>query len=341
MTFRQFITSKLFIKQLLLAASAAIAVIWISLKLLDAYTLHGHSITVPNLEGYSESDIRHLLSNMHLTYKINDSIFDEGRPKGSIAAQNPAAGTQVKKNRTIYLTMVAYLPEMIPMPDLNDLSLRQAVALLETYGLRVGILENRPDIAKNAVLQQKYKNGIIEPGTLVEKGTPIDLVVGQGLGDHRVFVPNLIGRSRHEAINILNAANLNIGNEIFLDNDPLDENLKVYRQTPNPLLQDHFLQAGSTVDIYYRSADLFDFKAYLEELISTSAPSLYGKSPQEVEELLDEMDLELGNEFFEDNVSRDQARAYRYSPESLQQAKAQGISRVDVWYRPAEKLNLN
>lgn len=336
MTFRQFITSKLFLKQLLLALAAAIVVLWVSLKLLDTYTLHGRTITVPDLEGFHEQDIKPILEKMNLTYSVNDSIFDDSRPKGSVAAQNPLPGTQVKKNRTIYLTMVAYLPEMIPMPNLNDLSLRQAVTVLGIYGLKVGYITNRPDIAKNAVLQQVYKNGVIEPGVMVEKGTAIDLVVGEGLGQNRVQVPILVGRMRDEAIISLHAANLNVGNEIYLDEVYDPENLRVYRQSPDALAKDHFLQAGSTVDIYYRADDLFDFEKYLEELQTQPLPSLLGKSPEEVLETLDDLKLELGEEVYENNVPWDKARVYRQSPEYDEEARVPLGGRIDVWYREAE-----
>jgi eukaryotic-like serine/threonine-protein kinase len=341
MTFREFLKSKIFLRQLLLALAASVVVLWVSLKLLDTYTLHGRSITVPDLEGFHEADVKPLLSRMNLRYVINDSIFDDSREKGTIAAQTPAPGTEVKRNRTIYLTMVAFLPEMIPMPDLNDLSLRQAVTVLETYGLHVGQLETRPDIAVNAVLQQKYNHGIIEPGTLVEKGTAIDLVIGAGLGQSQVQVPNVVGLDRREAINRLHSASLNVGNEIFVDTDESGSELRVYRQSPDPITRTHFLQAGSTVDIYYRSAEDFDFDAYLEELLTVPIPMLYGKTPNEVLETLEALGLELGEEVFEDNVSREKARVYMQMPEYDEEGRIQSGKAVDVWYRSVDAFDLD
>jgi eukaryotic-like serine/threonine-protein kinase len=340
MRFRDFIFSRLVLQHLLIAIGATIIVLWISLKLLDVYTHHGQTITVPDLEGLSEQDIKPLLRNLQLSYTINDSIFDDNRSKGTIAAQSPAAGTHVKKNRTIYLTTVAFLPEMIPMPDLTDLSLRQAVTVLNIYGLRTGNIENRPDIAKNAVLQQKFNNGLIEPGSLVEKGTAIDLVVGQGLGQNRVVVPVLLGQGRDEAISNLNAANLNIGNEFFLDDQQMHGNFRVYRQTPDAMTRQHRLQAGSTVDIYYRSDEVFDFATYLLELNTKPLPLLYGKTPSEVMETLAQFNFELGQEHFVGNVSREKARVYLQSPEYDEEARIQQGTKIDVWYRSVEEFDL-
>jgi eukaryotic-like serine/threonine-protein kinase len=337
MDLNAFIRSKLFLHQLLLAFALGIFIIWGSLKLLDAYTHHGRTVTVPDLEGLPEADIQSILKRQGLRYTINDSIFDDTREKGTISAQDPAPGTAVKRNRTIYLTMVALMPEMVPMPDLTDLSYRQAIARLETYGLRPGVLEYRPDIARNAVLQQKFKGGAIEPGTLVEKGTAIDLVLGEGLGENIVLVPTLIGKTRQEAIQTLNAATLNIGAEFFLDEEEI--NTRVYRQTPDPVTRNHYLQAGSTVDLYYRSSDAFDFEKYLAELLTVPVPLLFGKTPDEVLATLKNLDLELGDEVFENNVGLRDARVYRQEPAYEVDAMMRKGERINIWYRSVDEFD--
>ncbi len=336
MQFWDFVKSKRFLRHALLAAAAGIVVLWVMLKLLDVYTLHGRSITVPDLSGLTESEVATVLRKMDLRYTVNDSIFDDERPKGTIAAQDPAPGIEVKKNRTIYLTKIAVLPEMVPMPDLTDLSMRQAMALLDAYGLKVGNMEYRHDIAQNAVLQQKFNQGNIEPGTLVEKGTAIDLVIGRGLGEAMVAVPLLIGKSRNEAIATLSSLSLNVGTEEFLDGEA--ESPTVYQQTPDPTSRRQHLQAGSSINLVYRSASRFDFDEYMESLLTMPIPLLYGKSPEEVIETLTENSLELGNETFENNVSRQDARVYRQEPEYDQEGLIRKGTKVDVWYRPVDQF---
>lgn len=333
----EFLKSKHFFRQLIIAAALSVAIIWGALKLLDLYTLHGHSIEVPDLEGHTLKEMDSILTSHRLRYVINDSIFDSERTKGSIAWQDPAAGTEVKRNRTIYLTMVAVLPEMTPMPNLIDLSRRQAIALLQTHGLTVGRLEYRPDIARNAVLQQKYNEGAIEPGTLVEKGTAIDLVLGEGLGDHIATVPMVIGMSRDEAIRTLNMSSLNVGDEVYMDET--DVNIRVYMQKPDPIEQPRYLQAGSAVDLFYRSADLFDFEEYQEQLLSVPLPFLTGLSPEEVRVVLEGAELELGVETFEEGVTQFNASVYRQDP-AYQEGKIVPRGQViHVWYHPAEEEN--
>ncbi len=336
MSERDFMFSRYFLRQLLMAMAVSVAIIWGVLKLLDLYTLHGRSIEVPLLEDYQKEDAIRLLESLDLRHAINDSIFDKQGEKGSIAAQDPAPGTEVKRNRTIYLTTVAVLPEMVPMPNLLDLSRRQAISLLETHGLQVGRLEYRPDIARNAVLEQKYNEGAIEPGTMVEMGTAIDLVLGEGLGENIVVVPMVIGLERQEAIRALNTASLNVGHEVFINGEPETGSMRVYTQEPNPLERTQYLQAGSVVDLNYRSAGDFDFEAYLGELLSVPMPDLTGMTPDQVRVLLDSLDLIPGEEFFEQGATRDNARVSLQEPAYQPDLRIPKGQTVTIWYIPAD-----
>ena len=333
-----FIFTKVFLRQLAFAAALSVVIIWGALKMLDLYTLHGRTIEVPELQGYQKDEATEILEAHNLRYVINDSIFDEELDKGSVARQNPAPGTEVKRNRTIYLTTVAVLPEMVPMPDLVDLSRRQAISILETHGLVVGQLEYQPDIARNAVLKQKYKDGAIEPGTLVEVGTPIDLVLGEGLGENIAIVPMVLGMTPDQAIRTLNNASLNVGDETYMDEEA-NEEVKVYLQEPNPVEEPKYLEAGSEVDLYYRSTTEFDFEEYMEQLLSVPIPDLRGMTPQQVEARLERLSLELGLETFDDGSTRENARVYRQEPAYEEGMIIRKEGTIDVWYRPADETD--
>jgi beta-lactam-binding protein with PASTA domain len=334
MSIISFIKSKTFRLHVLLAIAAGIALLWFSLKALETYTRHNKTIEVPNLDGLSVDEAKDALEKLHLRTIINDSIFDTTREKGSVASQNPLPGKEVKKNRAIYLTTVAILPEMVAMPDLTDLSFRQAQSILYTYGLEVGQLEYVPNIARNAVLQQKYNQGTIQPGTSVEKGTKIDLVLGTGQGSNNVSVPLVIGKTREEAIRIINSSSLNIGEEIYLEEN--QENPRVFRQSPNVLASPQRVAMGSTVDLYFRSADDFDFEEYTKELLGVPNPVLTGKTPWEVYEIIEENLLVLTDEVFEDGATTQNARVYMQSPTPEEEPQILRGTEIKVWYRKSE-----
>ena len=116
---------------------------------IDDYTLHGKTITVPDFRGYHTTELDQFLADKELTYLIVDSIFEEGALKGSIIDQKPEPGVQVKRGRKIYMTVNANSPKKIAFPSLTDVTLRQANALLETYGIIIDSLKYKPDECVN------------------------------------------------------------------------------------------------------------------------------------------------------------------------------------------------
>lgn len=256
MGFIKFVRSRYFWIHTGLAFVLSIFLIWFSLKMLDVYSLHGQSIEVPDFAGMQIAELEDYADDHNVRCEIVDSIYDFSLEKGSVVMQDPSAGTKVKDNRKIYLTVVAQKPEQTQMPDLLDLTLRQATAMLETYGLRIGKLQYVPDIAQNAVLKQRYKGNAIEEGTMIEKGSKIDLVLGQGTENEKVEVPEIYGMKQSEAIKTLKANSLNIGNEIFEDGEDTTVS-RVYKVKPG---ERNIVNMGSSIDIWYRSENKHDFK---------------------------------------------------------------------------------
>ena len=255
MSFYNFIKSKVFWRNTFAAFILTIVIIWLVSWMLKTYTRHGSHIVVPDFYGVSLEKLEDFASDHDLEYVINDSLYDNSRPKGTVAMQDPAPGTMVKKNRKIYLTVVALKAEQVSMPNLVDLTLRQATSMLETYGLKAGNMTYVPDIAHNAILQQKFHGAEIKPGTLIEKGSKIDLVIGKGEESNATSVPDLYGLKQSEANQILQDLSLNIGNEIFLDGNDT-AHARIYKQSPSA---NGFILLGGMVDLWYRSDKKYDF----------------------------------------------------------------------------------
>ena len=246
----EFLKSKLFLKHAGLALLVIVIVLWTAFKFISTYTLHGKTIEVPDLTGRTQKEAAKILNEKELRFVIVDSIYDLDKTKGSVVEQNPAPKFLVKQDRTIYLTINAFNPPKVQMPNLIDVSLRQATAMLETYGLVVGNLKYIPDYAYNAVLHQQFKGNEIKVGTLIMKNSKIDLVLGDGLKGEKIPVPNLIGMSRAEAESAIKAASLNIGAEVN-DNSVKDSTLaKVYKQSP-AFSASAMINAGKQIDLFF------------------------------------------------------------------------------------------
>jgi beta-lactam-binding protein with PASTA domain len=123
---------------------------------------------------------------------------------------------------------------------------------------------------------------------------------------------------------------LNVGQEVYLDENT--ENVRVYKQSPNALTSTQQVGMGTTIDLYYRSADAFDFQEYTRETLGTTTPDLTGKTPWEVMEILDNAQLLLGEEYFEGNSTTQNARVYKQNPDATAQPSILKGSKVDVWY---------
>ena len=257
----------------------------LTFKLLNMFTLHGKAITLPNFVGLTVDELDNFAINREFDFFVIDSIYDESKDRGSIVMQDPLAGSQVKSGRKIYLTIVAMMPERVRMPDLRDYSIRQAVSLLETYGLKTGRLRFVKSDFENAVLEQLFRGDTIPPDSLIIKGSTIDLIVGKG--QSKIPVPFLIGLSRDEAVKKLNMSSLNAGRFYYLEEeDPVHS--RVYDQKP-AVNSESWLEMGTVVDIWLRSDEFYDFDALIESLqpdttaIDTSGANKYDVEPLELE----------------------------------------------------------
>ncbi|NVO03636.1 MAG: PASTA domain-containing protein [Bacteroidetes bacterium] len=241
-----------------------LVLIWLVTKVLSVFTKHGDFITVPDFTGLKIEEVEKFADEKNLEYQIIDSVFNSNKARGTVIGQDPLPNMKVKSHRKIYLTVVARSVERVAMPNLIDLTVRQAVSMLETFGLKPGELEYVQDMATNAVLKQKYKGRPIIAGAMIEKGSEIDLVVGRGENGGAATIPFLYGKFRSEALNELKAASLNIGEEHFADG--VDSNqARVYKQSP-AYSKRGSINLGSKVSLWYKSDKKFDFNALLEKL---------------------------------------------------------------------------
>lgn len=180
MDFFHFVFSKRFLKHFITSIGILGVLIWIVFMLLSTYTKHGQYIDVPQFAGQNIEQIIHDPAYSDFEFVVIDSVFDLKSQKGMILRQDPYPDSKVKANRKIYLTIVSTNPEKTSMPDLKYLTLRQAVSILESTGLKVGRISYIPTFDQDAVQQQSFEGRVIDPGTKFDKGSVIDLTVGMG-----------------------------------------------------------------------------------------------------------------------------------------------------------------
>ena len=181
MSLIKFLTSKDFIKQLGLAVVAVIVICFLMLMWLKSYTHHGDFETVPQLKGKSLDVVEIELDDNNLKMVVQDSSnYNSNYPAYSVIEQQPEAGAQVKENRKIYLTLNPSGYRKIGVPNIIRRTYRQAKPTLEALGFKIGKITYQDDIGKDEVLGIKHKGETILPGTLLQKTSKIDLVLGNG-----------------------------------------------------------------------------------------------------------------------------------------------------------------
>ncbi|MEG1544176.1 MAG: PASTA domain-containing protein [Tannerellaceae bacterium] len=119
---------------LLLAVVVSGAVIYGALKWLDGYTLHNEAVVVPDVKGLTIEKAAEFLSSSGLRYNVIDSVFSKDVAPGTIVELIPASGQKVKAGRIVFVTINATTSQMATIPEVADLSFRQAYALLKARG---------------------------------------------------------------------------------------------------------------------------------------------------------------------------------------------------------------
>ncbi len=302
----RFLKDKWFYISLIIMVLMVVGAFEYTFGFLDKFTRHGDEFLVPDMIGMNYDEMVEQYQD-DFTFILLDSVYIKNFPEGAVYQQNPGKGAKVKKGRNLYITRTSIAPEVVEMPNLRNLSLRQAIVRLNLIGLRVDKLEFVDYFARNAVVDQKIKNDVIEPKEEVIKGTPITLVVGLGNGNKTTNIPDLIGVRQTEVKNLINNASLNIGTEIFVDNDDAD-NLYVSRMEPD-YSPETKVYLGSTINVWYKSIKNFDFVWYNYEKFRrdsmTEAWRRRKLDPDTIQYLIDSFNYILKNRKFSyDSVQR-------------------------------------
>lgn len=250
--FFSFLISKTFLKHLAVAVGIGVTLLIVTLFSLRLYTRHGSSFSVPDFKGLTEMQVQDLTDQYGLSYQIVDSVHVTTQPRGVIIDQSPKPGSQVKKGRTLFLSINALNPEKVLIPRVIDYSLRNATNILESYGLKVGTLKFVPSEYSNLIIGQLVNGRSVEPGTPVVKGTIVDLIVGQGLSTEKTNVPDLLGLTLEEASGYLKGISINMGSIAFdtsvkTSADTLSAT--IWKQSPSP--EDaSTIQIGASIDVW-------------------------------------------------------------------------------------------
>lgn len=219
---------------------------------LKGYTLHGKEVTVPEVLGLQAEEATIILHSSDLVLDVVDSTYSTSFPLGAIVEQTPPAYSHTKPNRPVYVVVNARSRRMVPLPELHDVSYRQAEATLKSVGLTVGDVVYEPAVYAGNVLDVRSGEISLSAGTRLEEGSSVTLVIGQQQGNRMVVVPSVLGKSLSDTRASLLSTGLTIG-AIYYDEEPKDNSAEtiaqyiVFQQHPQ---DGETIQEGSAVTIW-------------------------------------------------------------------------------------------
>jgi eukaryotic-like serine/threonine-protein kinase len=174
--------------------------------LLGKYIFNGDgagndTVPVPNFVGQTKADAQQQAENVDLLLAFTTKAC-ENQPKGKICKQDPASGTDAKKNDTINLVVSTGAPK-VTVPSVIGLSLDEAQSQLEgddyKFVVKTETRESTDD--PNTVLDQNPVRG-----KEVQKGSTITLTIAKAV--EKSTVPDVAGKTCDEAKTLMAQNNL-------------------------------------------------------------------------------------------------------------------------------------
>jgi len=178
-TFKDFLKSKTFFKQLLRAFVISVVAVLLLMQLLRLITRHGKSISVPNLVGMELSEATDLMIEQQLSIKVIDSSkYDPSYPKFAILDQSPKAFKAVKAKRKIYVSINPSGYSSVSIPDIIQITKRNAISKLNAVGLQIDTITYIPALGKDMVYAIKFEGDSIAIGAQLPRMSKIELDCG-------------------------------------------------------------------------------------------------------------------------------------------------------------------
>ncbi len=165
------------------------------------------TVTVPDVVGKEVVYTLKTLSDLELNTKVRKFEYNAAITANHVIFQEPEAGTVIKKGRDVRL-IISKGAQTILMPNLKNLSHRQALIILETNDLGAGIRSHtyHSEIEKDYIIAQTpYAN------TTIRRNTNVDLLISLGKRPQAYMMPDLKTMTVSDAVIAIEQINLKLG----------------------------------------------------------------------------------------------------------------------------------
>ncbi|MER6782852.1 MULTISPECIES: Stk1 family PASTA domain-containing Ser/Thr kinase [unclassified Streptomyces] len=209
---------------------------------------------VPKLIGQTLEQAQRTGDNVGLKVEKEADEACDNQPKGNVCSQNPEPDTKADKGSTVKVKISSGAPNL-PVPNVVNLTFDDAEKALKDKGFVVEKKTQESERPAGTVLDQDPKSG------QAQKGSTVTLTVAKEQAKSEM--PDLLGKTREQAIKALNDAKLKLGSQTEVDS-PGAAPKTIVQQQYQPGEQ---LAVGTTVNVQIAKASQ-----------QTQVPQLIGKT---------------------------------------------------------------
>jgi serine/threonine-protein kinase len=171
-------------------------VFFLSAILFSKVILKGETVTVPDLTGKTLTVAKADLAKKDLLAVQDGSEFSDRWEKGAILRQDPAPGSRIRVTQVVRVVLSSG-SQTVVVPDILGKDLETAARLLSEAGLSRG--------KSTQIHTAKYAAGRIiaqipGPESIVERNSPVGLLISQGDLEDRYLMPELLYRRADRVI---------------------------------------------------------------------------------------------------------------------------------------------
>jgi len=203
-------------------------VFFLAAVVLARFILRSETVSVPDLTGKTVAEAQSELVKKDLSLSASGSEFNDDWEKGKIIRQDPAPGSRIKVTKQVHVILSAG-SERAEVPALEGKMLEAVPPLLREAGLARGPLSQ---IHTSQYAAGKIISQFPAPRALVERGTPVALLISQGQQEDRYLMPDLIGRRATRIVQRLQALDFKVSDIRYVYYPGLEAGLIVKQSPP-------------------------------------------------------------------------------------------------------------
>jgi serine/threonine-protein kinase len=189
-----------------LGGVALLAVLVVNFIVMPTLVRHRAAVRVPEITGLEVAAARHACDSAGLQLVEEGKRHGQGVPPGRVLSQSPAAASSVKPGRSVRV-MVSLGTEVVTMPDVRGLTLRQATLQIENAQLLLGEIARIHDGTGGEVVRATRPAA----GIAIARGDSVTLLLEVGAERESFLMPNLIGQDIADARALIESRGFRVG----------------------------------------------------------------------------------------------------------------------------------